>query len=431
MSNINIDVIVVGAGASGIAASIVLARAGKKVVLIEKGLYAGAKNTSRGQVSISTLKELFPDFEGKIPLERAVFSHQFMILDKESSTTVSYKENQPTEYTLIRADFDRWCLEEAKKSGVYFVPETLVESLVIKENKVVGVKTSHEAIFAPITIIAEGANSLLVNQLHHRKKHQADKMMLSLKEVYSMDSSLINERLGLKQNEGKVIRLVGEPFSGVCGSGIISTNKDSLVLSVEVNLDSIKNSPIKPYDLLNKLKSHQDIAPIFRGGILKEYSAKLLPENMTLNSSKLYGDGFFVVGSAGGFVDNIHLNHINLSILSGKLAGESAILALEHGDFSENTLSVYKRKLKQGNILQDLKVNNIVTNFMKSNCNIFAGFYLPKINEFWGLFVKKDNHPKNLVYRNFLKKILKKRNIFAIFGDVIKLLCMLFGVCRK
>ena len=56
------DVIVVGAGPSGVSAAITLARADKKVLLIERGDYAGSKNMYGGIMYAHALKELFPNF---------------------------------------------------------------------------------------------------------------------------------------------------------------------------------------------------------------------------------------------------------------------------------------------------------------------------------------------------------------------------------
>ena len=44
------DVIVVGAGPAGIACAITLARSGKEVVLIERGMFAGSKNVFGGAI---------------------------------------------------------------------------------------------------------------------------------------------------------------------------------------------------------------------------------------------------------------------------------------------------------------------------------------------------------------------------------------------
>ena len=57
------DVIIVGAGPAGIACGITLARAGKQVVIVERGLFAGSKNVFGGAIYTKPTKEIFPNFE--------------------------------------------------------------------------------------------------------------------------------------------------------------------------------------------------------------------------------------------------------------------------------------------------------------------------------------------------------------------------------
>ena len=66
------DVIIVGAGPAGISCAITLARAGKEVILIERGLFAGSKNVFGGAIYTQATKEIFPNFEQKLQLKDAI-----------------------------------------------------------------------------------------------------------------------------------------------------------------------------------------------------------------------------------------------------------------------------------------------------------------------------------------------------------------------
>ncbi|MDY6363861.1 MAG: NAD(P)/FAD-dependent oxidoreductase, partial [Cyanobacteriota bacterium] len=154
------DVIVVGAGPAGISCAITLARAGKEVVLIERGMFAGSKNVFGGAVYTQAVKEIFPNFESEAPLERHNVMHNFMILGEEDSTTVSYRKNLNDSYSVIRGKFDRWMAQKAKEAGVILVEQTVVKDLIKNGTKVVGVKTELEEYYADIVVLADGVNSL-------------------------------------------------------------------------------------------------------------------------------------------------------------------------------------------------------------------------------------------------------------------------------
>ena len=81
------DVIVVGAGPAGVACAITLARAGKEVVLIERGTFAGSKNVFGGAIYTQPTKEIFPNFETEAPVERRNIAHNFIILGENDSNT--------------------------------------------------------------------------------------------------------------------------------------------------------------------------------------------------------------------------------------------------------------------------------------------------------------------------------------------------------
>ena len=55
------DVIVVGAGCAGSVAAYVAASAGKSVLLVERGVRAGAKNMTGGRIYSHALKPVFPN----------------------------------------------------------------------------------------------------------------------------------------------------------------------------------------------------------------------------------------------------------------------------------------------------------------------------------------------------------------------------------
>ena len=120
-----VDVIVVGGGPAGISCAVTVARAGKKVVLIERGKFCGSKNVFGGAIYAQPTREIFPDFEKNAPLERKTVEHKYALLGQDDATVISYKKKHEdaVSYSVVRGKFDRWMAEEAEKEGVILVEE--------------------------------------------------------------------------------------------------------------------------------------------------------------------------------------------------------------------------------------------------------------------------------------------------------------------
>lgn len=425
------DVIIVGAGAAGVAAAITLARAGKKVVVLERGSYAGAKNMFGGAIYDYPTQNLYPSFKENAPIERVNKTHKYMITDDNTSVTVSYNNEQSqTSYTVIRAKWDKWCVERAVELGAYYAPLTVVRELIVNEGRVVGIKTDEEDFFADIVILADGANSLLARQIGLRKNLKDCENAIGVKEVISLPREVIEDRFNLTEDSGCVTEIIGSPMKGITGLGFIYTNKNSVSIGLGVNLDELKKHKLTPNELLNRLKEHPSIAPLIKGGELLEYSAHLIPEGGLNAMPKLYSDGVMVVGDAAMLVNNVHWEGTNLAMMSGMLAAETAIEALNANDFSAKMLSNYEKKFKETSFYKDMRTYKDTVKIIHDNAYAFLWFYPQKINEFFEMFTGSGCVPRKSLYKRFIKNIVKKRNIKGLIKDVINFVRLGIGVLK-
>lgn len=426
------EVIVVGGGPAGISAAITIARAGKNVILIERGSYSGSKNVFGGAIYVQPTKEIFPNFEESAPLERKTVSHKYILRTKDRAVSVDYlaHEDEANSYSVIRSKFDRWMAQEAQKEGVILVTETLVKELIVKENKVVGVKTELEEYFADIVILADGVNSLLAKQVGLRKEIKPKDVALAVKEVIKIGKDKIEERFNLKDGEGAIHEIFGDPMLGMLGLGYVYTNKETISIGIGISLDELAKRKLKPYEVLDGIKSHPSFLPLVKDGELVEYSAHLIPEGGYKKIPKLYAHGVLVVGDSAMLVNNVHWEGTNLAMISGKLAGETAVFALEKNDFGPNTLALYQKKLEKSFIIKDLKTYKNLMDTVHDRATSFLGYYPNKIADFFHMFTSVDSIPKREKYHRFIASIFMDRSISELFKDAFAFLKIILGVLK-
>lgn len=427
------DVIVVGAGPAGIACAITVARAGKQVVLIERGKFSGSKNVFGGAIYAQPTREIFPDFEKTAPIERKTVEHKYALLGEDDGTVISYRKNsdENASYSVIRGKFDRWMAQEAQKEGVILVEETVVRDIILEGGYVKGVKTELETYYADIVVLADGVNSLLARQIGMRSKLNPEDVALSVKEVIKLPEDIINSRFNVESSDGCIYEIFGGPMLGILGLGFMYTNKNSVSIGLGVTLSDLIEKGLRPYELLDKLKAHPQIAPLLKDGELLEYSAHLIPEGGYKKIPKIVGNGVMICGDAAMFVNNMHWEGTNLAMISGKLAGEIAVVALGKKDFSEEQLSHYIEKLEDSFIIKDLKTYKDLMSGVAQREQEFLGYYPQKINEFFKMFSTTESIPKREKYHKFIKSIFTDRKISDLFKDVWTAIKLLWSILVK
>ena len=129
------DVVIVGAGPSGLSTAIRLAQQAQEhahpvsICVVEKGSEVGAHILSGGVMEPDALTALIPDWKEKgAPLNQAVTADEMYLLRNESSATklpalVTPKTmHNDGNYIVSLANVCRWLAEQAEALGVEIFP---------------------------------------------------------------------------------------------------------------------------------------------------------------------------------------------------------------------------------------------------------------------------------------------------------------------
>ena len=86
-----------------------------------------------------------------------------------------------------------------------------------------------------------------------------------------------------------------------------------------------------------------------------------------VNKNCLIGDNVMIIGDAAGFVSPISGEGIHASIVSGQIAAETAVAALENENFTKESLKSYKSHSYIKKIIRNFKLKHSLTNFFFEN----------------------------------------------------------------
>jgi len=231
---------------------------------------------------------------------------------------------------------------------------------------------------AKVTVLAEGTRGSLTKKLV--EKHKLDNINpqtygIGIKELWEVQPGKIKP--------GYVAHTLGWPISSKMygGGWIYGLRENRVSIGLVIALE-YADPQFDPHAAFQTWKTHAFVRNLLEGGKLVRYGAKSLPYGGWYAMPRNYLDGGLILGDSGSFLDSQRLKGIHLAIKSGMLAAETIFEALKAGDASAKTLKLYKEKIDQSYIKEELwKVRNFHQSFHNG---LFAGFVLSGLQQVTG-----------------------------------------------
>ena len=400
-----------------------MARGGLSVVLFERGERPGVKNVMGGVMYGRMLADVVPEFWKTAPMERVVTDERLWLTTADSVVTAGHKHlphsvEPPNAFTVLRVPFDGWFAAQAEAAGALLIPGTTVEDVIREGGRVVGVRTGREEgeLRAPLVVIADGANSFLVQKAGLGRPLEPNEMALVVKEIIALPGAAIEERFTLDPGMGATIEVYGAVTRGMAGYGFIYTNRESLSVGIGALISQFMETRITPWDLLEGFKAHPMVAPLLRGGVVREYLAHAIPEGGLRAMPRLFDDGVLVVGDAAMMVNNLHREGSNMAMAAGRMAGETAIQAKRAGDWSARSLSRYRELLEASFVLQDLRKYQRLPDLVEGRPDLLH-LYPELLSEAIHEMLTVDGAGKREKQRRILRRLLARRPWWRLLRD--------------
>ena len=374
------DVVIVGAGPSGLSAAIKLMQQAKSanteltVCVVEKGSEVGAHILSGAVFETKALTELLPDWQALgAPLGTAVSHDDIYFLQSNTQARkipallVPKTMHNSGNYIVSMGNICRWLATQAEQLGVEIFPGFSAASLIIEDNIVKGIVTGdmgldkhgeQKSSFTPgmelrakYTLFAEGCRGHLGKELIRHYQLDAGKSpqhyAIGFKEIWDVDPN--------KHQPGLVLHSAGWPLqSDTSGGGYLyHAENNQVVVGLIIDLN-YSNPYLSPFDEFQRYKHHPVISQYLSGGKRVSYGARAIAKGGLNSLPKMSFPGGLLIGCDAGTLNFAKIKGNHTAMKSGMLAAEAVFSKLKADQQGGADLTSFETLFEQSWLYDEL-----------------------------------------------------------------------------
>lgn len=343
------DVIVGGGGPGGAAVATLIAQQGYRTLLVERS------SEPEFKIGESLMPATYWIFDRLGVLDQMKAGHfakkysvQFFSSDGKASTPFYFRDHDDHEssqtWQVLRSEFDQMLLDNAEAQGVEVQRGVTLKDVLFEGDRAVGVRVRRKRgesidLSSRVFVDATGQRAFLAGKLG----------LLEIEPRLKHASFFAHFKGGFRDqgvDEGATLILHTDGRKSWFWS--IPLPRDTVSIGVVGDIGHLilgrSRDPQKVFE--EELAHCPALAARLEGA--EQAMPMKATRDFSYKSRRGAGNGWVLVGDAGGFIDPVYSTGVFLALKSGEMAADAICASLETGDLSEQSLGSFLARYQDG-----------------------------------------------------------------------------------